>query len=373
MRVPPTAAILLLMLSTAAVASEPFADAQRRGIGVAIRSFMTEREAPSVSLAIMKDGKLAFSQAWGLSDLENFVPAEEETIYRIASVAKPMTAAAVLQLAQEGKIDLFAPVQGYVSAFPQRYGAVTIRDLLRHTSGVRHYKPGEFGTTRRCGELAEALEIFGADAMEHAPGERITYSSHGYVLLGLALENVIGKSFPDLMEERIFAPAGMVATRTDDPQVIIPNRARGYAKAADGGVRNADLVDTTCRIPAGGLVATAGDVARFGGALLEGRLLENDWLVMMTSSQLPPETVARTLEFLGAPPGYEPPGFGFGWALGTEKNGKAVWHGGNQQGATSVLYLVPDEQLVIAILSNLGGQGDAMVALADEIAVITQQ
>jgi serine beta-lactamase-like protein LACTB, mitochondrial len=366
------AAALLSMVAHAGVAAERLTASQQDTIASAVASFMTGRTAPSVSLSVMIDGELEFSEAYGLADLENFVPAQEETVYRVASVAKSMTATAILQLAQDGTIDLSAPIQRYVPIFPARYGEVTVRDLLRHTSGVRHYRAGEFGSTRRCETLAEGLEIFVADAMEHPPGERVTYSSYGYVLLGIALENLTGKSFPDLMHERVFAPAKMVATRSDDPRALVANRARGYVKAEGGGVRNADLVDTTCRIPAGGLVATARDVAMFGRALLEGRLLEKEWVARMMASQLPAETVTRTLEFHGIPPEHQPPGFGFGWALGTETHEAAVWHGGNQQGATSILYLLPDQQIVIAILSNIQGQGEAITALADEIAVITQ-
>lgn len=363
------AALLLLSAGTRLAAGEPKSPSSDL-VTAEVKRFMSRYEAPSVSIAIMQNGELVLAEAFGLADVENFVPAEDETMYRIASVTKPMTAAAVLQLAESRRLDLDAPIQRYVEKFPAKYGAIAVRDLLRHTAGVRHFKEGEFATTRRCEQLEESLQIFAADAIEHAPRERVTYSTYGYVLLGLAVENVSGMKFGEYMKKHLFTPAGMTSTRTDDYRALVPNRARGYMKSEAGSIRNADLVDTSCRIPGGGLISTATDVARFGNALMTEKLLSRASVAMMTAPQVPAETVKRTLAFLKAPAGYEPPGFGYGWAIGTPGNRTSVWHGGNQQGTTSMLYLIPEKRQVIAILSNIEGEGDAIVALADSVAAI---
>jgi serine beta-lactamase-like protein LACTB len=337
-----------------------------------MRDFMTTTGAPSVSVAVARDGKLVFEDARGLADLENSVPATTSSMYRLASVTKPMTAVAVLQLAASGKLSLDDRVQKYVPAFADAHGAVTIRDLLRHTGGIRHYKAGEFAATRHCNQLAEGLPVFASDPMANAPGEFITYSSYGYVLLGLAIERASGATFADYLHSNVFVPARMQRTKPDDVHAIVPHRVAGYTKRSDGSLRRADLVDTSCRMPAGGLLATASDVARFGIALLDGKLLAETSRAQMMTSQVPEETVRRTLDHLKAPPGYKPAGMGFGWSIGTERHPDAVLHGGNQQGATAMLFLVPKRRLVIAILSNLEAQGSAITLLAERIASLAE-
>lgn len=366
--------VLPLVLSLAAAWAAADAAAlvveNERRVAAAVASFMARVEAPSASVAVAKGGEVVFSRAWGLADLENLVPAEEETVYRIASVAKPLTAVAVLQLVAAGELDLAAPIRRYLPSFPERYGEISVRELLTHTGGIRHYAPGEFASTRRCEELAEGLDAFLGDAVASSPGEVFNYSTYGYVLLGLAIENAAGTRYIDYLRERVLEPAGMARTRADDLQAIVPNRAAGYAKAADGGVRNADLVDTSCRIPGGGLVAPAEDLVRFGIALLDGKLLDPSLVREMTSPQVSAEIHARTLRHLDLPADFEPPDIGYGWAIGTAKNPAAVYHGGNQQGATSMLYLLPAEELTVAVLTNIEGEGEAITELAEEIAAV---
>ena len=334
----------------------------------AIRTFMTTAGAPAVSVAISKDSEVIYSRAFGLADVENSVPATRSSVFRIASVSKPLTATAVLQLVDAGRIDLDAPIQKYVPSFPDRYQGVTVRDLLRHTGGIRHYKGDEFASTRHCGSLAEGMEIFAGDAMANAPRAMITYSSYGYVLLGLAIESVSGMPYSEYVRRRILGPARMTRTRVDDIHAVVANRAAGYRRGSDGSLERPDLVDTSCRVPAGGFLSTAEDLARFGTALLSGRLLPERQLSEMMKSQLTAEIVSRTLAALHAPPDFHPPGLGFGWSIGTAKHPDAVLHGGNQQGATAMLYLIPKRSLVIAILTNIEGEGDRITTLADDLA-----
>lgn len=367
------AAAPLPLSASAALAERESPESREARVSAAVQRFMATAGAPSTSVAIARNGAVTFRDAWGLADLENFVPAKPETVYRTASVAKPMTAVAILQLVDQGRIDLDAPVQRYVAAFPSRYGGVTIRDLLRHTGGIRHYRGDEFASTRHCSELSEALAIFADDALENEPGELITYSSYGYVLLGLAVEGATGSRFDEYMRTHVFEAARMRRTRGDDIRAVIHNRAAGYTGDGAGGIRNADLVDTSCRVPAGGLVASAEDLARFGAALLGGRLLKPELVAQMMQSQLSDELVRRTLRHMKAPPDARPPGLGLGWAIGTEKHPEAVLHGGNQQGTTSMIYLLPAEQIVVAILTNIEGKGAEITELAENLAELARE
>lgn len=231
-----------------ASAQVPLDDQRRDRVEAAITAFMLRSEAPGLSIAVVEDEAIVFEKGYGFADLENFAPAIAATVYPTASLAKPITAVAVMQLAENGKIDLDAPIQRYVPGFPQKTSTITVRDLLRHTGGVRQQKPDDFDG-RHCDTLSDALGAFAADPLEHRPGERFRYSNHGYILLGLAVERVSGMRFVDYVRASVFEAAGMRHTRADDPHAIIPNRADGYAKTKAGELRKVDWVDTSCWIP----------------------------------------------------------------------------------------------------------------------------
>lgn len=331
-----------------------------------VRTQRTTR-APGITVAVARDRRIVYSRSFGLSDVENDVRATAASEYRTASVAKPFTATAVLSLVETHKLELDRSIRDYVTELPATFDSVTVRDLLRHTGGVRHYRnDAEFVTTRHCDSLTQALAIFASDPLEHRPGERITYSSWGYVLLGLAVERASGMRYADYVRKAIFVPAQMTATRLDNV-TIIPHRARGYRRTGkDNMLVNAPPVDLSCRVPAGGFVSTSEDLVRFASALNAGELVSRQSVQEMMRSQLSAEVVARTLAVLKAPAGFKPPGLGFGWAV--EPDGSAVYHGGNQPGFTSMLYDVPSKHLSVAIMTNLEGVGDELTELARGIA-----
>lgn len=336
----------------------------------AVTAFMSRLNVPGLSIAVVADNQLRWQQGYGLADLENFVPAKANTVYRLASVSKPITAVAVMQLVEKGKIDLDAPVQKYVPSFPQKSYPITIRELLTHTSGIRHYKGDEENSTRYYKNLTEALDIFKNDALEHEPGLKFTYTTYGYTLLGVVVENVSGMKFTDYLRENIFQPAGMTHTRADAVHDIIPNRARGYVKTDKGELSNAGLADTSYKIPGGGLVSTVEDMAKFSIAVQNGTLLKKGMFEQMSASQIKKEVLERTSASLKLPAGTELPSYGFGWIIGTEKRKDAVWHGGIQQGVTTLVYLLPKEKFAVVVLMNLEGEGAAIENFGDQIADI---
>jgi CubicO group peptidase (beta-lactamase class C family) len=361
-------AIVEMLLAPSLALAQPAGLARTRRLDSLIMATRQRVGAPGLSVAIASDGRIRYSRSFGLADVENDVPATAGTEYRTASVAKPFTAAAVLQLVEAGKVALDSSIRAYVRGLPTAYDRVTLLDLLRHTSGVRHYRDeAEFVTTRHCDSLYDALAIFAADPLEHAPGEKITYSSYGYDLLGLAVEHASGRRYADYEQSAVFDRAGMRHTVLDDPR-IIPHRARGYTRTKGGELRNAPAVDLSCRVPAGGFVSTAEDLARFAIALDTGALLDAHWRAEMTRSHLTPDMIARTLAGLQVPPGFRPPGMGFGWAI--EPDGSAAYHGGNQPGFTSMLYYLPSRHLSVSIMTNLDDVGDELTELARRLAAL---
>jgi CubicO group peptidase (beta-lactamase class C family) len=279
-----------------------------------------------------------------------------------------------MQLVERGKIDLDVPVQNYVPSFPLKTYPITIRDLLRHTSGIRHYKGDEEENfTHYYSSLTEVLNIFKADALEHEPGVKFTYSTYGYVLLGTVVESASGMKFADYLRENIFKPAGMSHTRADSVRDIIPNRARGYVKTDKGELSNAGLVDPSYRLPGGGIVSTVEDMAKFAIAVQNGTLVKKETFQKMSASQVKKEVWDQTFASQKIPTGKELPSYGFGWIIGTEKRKDAVWHGGIQQGVTTLVYLLPKQNFALVVLMNLEGEGTAIENFGDKIADIILQ
>lgn len=311
---------------------------------------MQRKHIPAVSTAVWAGGGEIWTEAWGLADLENFTPATPATLFRIGSVSKPFTAVAALQLMEEGKLDLEAEIQKYVSGFPQKKWPVTLRQLLCHQAGIRNYGSGEFDSTRHYANLKEALQIFARDPLQQEPGTKYAYSTYGFNLAGAAVEAAAGEPFAEYVRRRILEPAGAERMQPDDVYRVIPYRARGYRAKSDGSVENCALADTSNKLPGGGWLATAADLARFGRALLAGNLLKPETVQAMWT----PQKLANG----------ESTGYGMGWGLYRQESLLVAEHSGTQQGIKSHLLIVPERSLVIAVLTNLEESGAPEIARA---------
>lgn len=330
----------------------------------AITAFRSRLSIPAISVAIVKDNQIVLRRGYGLADLENNVPATADTVYRIASVSKPLAAVAAMQLAEQGKLDLDAPVQKYAPIFPAKPFPITTRQVLAHLSGIRNYKPGEGERTNRYASLTDALAIFKDDPLENEPGTKYGYTTFGYTLLGVVIEGASGMSYSEYLRERVLKPAGMPHTQVDDIYAIISNRARGYSPRVygqfNGNWRNAALMDSSYKIPGGGLVSTVEDLARFAIAVQNAVLIKRDTFEQMSRNQ-------KTRD------GQET-GYGYGWYVGRREGREpdgSVWHGGVQQGFTSDLWILPGKKFAVVILTNLEGGGRlGLATLANNLAAI---
>lgn len=347
--------------SPPAVASpSPLAATAVQAVEAAITETMAAQKIPGLSVAVVTKGQLRWSSGYGQADLENAVPATAETAYRLASVSKPITAVAALQLHEQGKLDLDAPVQRYVPTFPQKPWPVTTRALLAHLAGIRHYGEGEFESTRHYASLTEALAIFQDDPLAHEPGTAYLYSTYGFTLVGTVIEAVAGAPFGEHLRKAVFEPAGMTGARVDDVFEIIPHRARGYRKGPGGVLQNSGLADTSYKVPGGGLCATAPDLARFVVAVWNGTLLR-------------PET-RRLMFAVQKTRGGRSTGYGLGWAVTMGRRGRReVFHRGDQQQVTSLLYTQPERGVGVALFANLEGVATPIFSLARQIAEIVDR
>lgn len=326
----------------------------------AISAQMSRLGIPGLSVAVVVDHKLRWSSGYGLADVENYVPAKATTAYRLGSISKPITAAAVMQLVERGKLDLDAPIQKYCPAFPAKQWPVTARMLLGHLAGVRHYKnDAEYGSTRHYKSVVEGIEMFKDDALLFEPGTKYSYTTHGFAVLGCAVEGASGMSFEDYERENVFKPAGMDRIRVDNVTDIIPNRAQGYQKTQTGELRNSGLADTSYKIPGGGFISTVEDLAKFAMAMQTGVLVKKETLDLMWASQKTRDGKAT--------------GYGMGWGV-SERNGmKEVEHGGAQQRVSTYLYTIPEKGLAVVVMTNLEGIGGGLASLSREIARILIQ
>ena len=329
-----------LAQAAAAVAPAPPARRAIATVQALIDAEMARTLAPGVSIAVSRGGRLVFSEAIGCADLELDAPVSKTTRMRIGSVSKPLTAAALGLLVQQGRLDLDAPVQRYVPDFPQKDWPITTRQLAGHLAGIRHYKPGEFESRTPYGTVREALVVFEKDALLFEPGTKFSYSSYGWNLLSAVLEGASGEKFLDLMQKSVFGPAGMTHTGPDDVAMIVPGRAHFYTRDPEtGAVVNAGFVDNSVKWAGGGFVSTAEDLVRFGNALLEGRLLKPETLRLLWTSQKTAD--GKDTEY------------GMGWTVDKDARGRRrVRHSGGAQGGTANLVIYPDDNLVVAMIVN---------------------
>ena len=318
----------------------------------AVADEMSADSIPALAIAVATNGELLWSAAYGFQDLENFTPAKPVTAFRLALISKPLTAVLALRLASAGRLDLDAPIQSYVPAFPTQGGTVTPRLLLAHLSGVRHYRDySEINAKRHFRRLADALVLFQDDPLIASPGTRFGYTTFGYTLLGAAIEAACGQPFGECLREWVLSPAGMERTAVDDIYALVPNRARGYGRDRSGRVINTDFVDTSNKIPGGGLLSTAEDLVRFALAVQSGKLLNEEMRTSMWTSQTLLDGTTTD--------------YGLGWSI-MQKSPIVVGHGGGQAGATAMLLVDPGRNIVVAVLCNME-QARGLTPFAEQI------
>jgi CubicO group peptidase (beta-lactamase class C family) len=244
-----------------------------------------------------------------------------------------------MKLAEKRQLDLDAPIQKYCPAFPVKPWTITARELMSHLSGIRHYRDDEDTNVRHFSNIVDALVLFKDDPLLQPPGQKFVYSTYGFSVLGCAIEGVSHKDFVSYLRDEVWNPAGMTKTAADDVLALIPHRAQGYKKAANGKIRNSDLADTSNKIPGGGMVATASDLIRFILALQKKTLLSATSMETLYTEQ----TTVKG----------EPTSYGLGWELGRRHGYREIYHGGAQERVSNVLYFIPEKKVGVAILSNL--------------------
>ena len=214
-------------------------------------------------------------------------------VYNIGSLSKAHTAVAVMQLQDQGKISLDDTIQKYVPTYPDTGCAITIKQLMMHRSGIRHYRPSDFADTpgdenmRPFSSLDEAIKLFKDDPLLYKPGEYSSYSSFAINLLQGVIETASGMPFEDYMRQHVWTPAGMLSTAFDLPERVVPHRAKSY-RFVNGRIINNPYGDLTYKFASGGIISTTEDFVRLCVALNVGRLLKRESIALMYDAHLEP-------------------------------------------------------------------------------------
>ena len=352
--------LLVVLAVQATCVSQPAAvarDARFDAARARAHAIACEKLAPNIpgfALAVAVDGKIVWSEAFGYADLAAKRRTTPATQFRIGSVSKPLTADAVAQLYESGKLDLDAPVQRYVPTFPDKGAPITTRLLGGHLAGIRHYNGNEFLLNQRYPTVTSGLAIFANDPLVAPPGTRFSYSSYGFNVISAVVEAASGEQFLAYMNRHVFKPLGMTSTAPDKNDSLIPNRTHFYQRDSSGNFVVAPPVDNSYKWAGGGFLSTAEDLVRFGSAHLQPGWLKPGTLELLMTSQ---HTTSG-----------EATGYGIGWFLGTDTLGhRTAFHGGGSVGGTTAFGIDRDSHVVIALVTNLT---DARLDAGQEIRLV---
>lgn len=305
-----------------------------------IKSYQKNKDIPSISAGLLMNAKTTWTYTTGLADIENNVSATNKTVYRIASISKMMTAVAIMQLVEKGKINLDEDIRKYVSYYPQKKWKFSVRQILTHTSGIRTYNGEEFDNKTNFSSVKDAVMYIADDSLKFEPGTKYLYSTLSYNLLAAAIENVTGQSYFDYMKENIFKPAGMNTTYFDFYNQIIPNRASGYTKNRFRKIENAPLADLTIKFPGGGILSNIDDMLKFAKAIFNNTLIKKSTL----DSMLVPVKLSNG----------ETKNYGLGISIGVDNEKRKFFgHSGAGTGFVSQILFYPDEKIAAVHLMNL--------------------
>ncbi len=340
----------MILAPAVAFAAGPPPEAQARAY---LEELWRSTGTPGISVAVLAQGRLAFSAGVGFADLENMVPATGSTVYNIGSVSKAQTAVAIMQLVEQGKVSLDDPIQKYVPSFPDKGSPITVRHILTHTSGIRHYRATDFPDSednenmKPVATLEEGIRIFKDDPLLFKPGEYYFYSSYAVNLLQGVVEKASGMAFEDYMRKHVWSPSGMYGSAFDVPARIVPRRARGYS-VGNGQIRNYPYGDLTYKFASGGMLSSAEDLVRLGAALNRHVLLKAETVALMYKPMSP---VLQYQE--KGPPQAMESSQGLLWRIAKDDAGRTfVHHCGTVKGFNACLVNYPEQDVVVAILGN---------------------
>lgn len=291
-----------------------------------------------ISIAVIQSGRAVLSTGYGFENQAEGIKASSKTVYRLASISKTITAVCVMQLVEQGKLNLDAPITDSVPEWPQDKPKITLRQILSHTSGIRHYQPGKPDATFEHMTTAQSINRFKDDPLLFNPGEKYSYSTHAFTVAARAVETASGMSFQEYVDKNIRAKLGTTTLNLEDlTKPVVPNRSICYQALGNPPKTSAvaRLEDNSWKYGGGGFESSAADLAKYGRAVLDAQLLGKS---------------SRDAMWTPDPNGPNK-SYALGWALPSPG---VLGHGGAQQGCRTMLVIHPQSKTVVVVMSNVG-------------------
>lgn len=309
----------------------------------ALFNSLIKADSPGAALLVAREGKILLEKAYGLASVEHHVPVTPETKFRIGSISKQFTAAAILKLAEEGKLNVQDKLSKFIPDYP-RGDEVTIHHLLTHTSGIHSFtsKP-EFIQSVTVGANAEDhIKSFKNDPYDFDPGQRWLYNNSGYFLLGYIIEKMSGDSYGDYLRKTFFEPLGMRSTGVHEVTAILDHEATGYSFGG-GTLKKSLNWDMSKAGGAGALYSTVGDLYRWNEAVFNGKVLtEASRKAAFTPVKTADQDALQSRDT----------GYGYGWSVQKLRGLEEIGHGGGLNGFVSYLLRLPQKKFTVAVLVN---------------------
>jgi serine beta-lactamase-like protein LACTB len=318
--------------------------ALQSALETALRAEFEAQGLVGLAAAVVRDGKVAHELYLGHADRAANVHVDAHTLFRWASISKPVTAVAAMQLVLAEKLDLDRDVRTYVPEFPEKPWPLTARQLLCHQGGVVHYTNGkvvrtdaQYDREHPFEDVVLALDQFKASDLVAEPGTTYAYTTHGYMLLGAVVERAGGERFADQVRRRVAEPAGMTSFQPDYQWVDIPHRAVGYRRLGEA-ILPTTNTDVSWKLPGGGFISNVGDLARFAAALMGDTLLPADTRERMWTNQSTRDG-KRT-------------GYGLGFGVSNVDGERRIAHSGSQEKTRTLMQLFPKDRVAVVLMTN---------------------
>lgn len=354
------AAVVLLQLPAGAVLADTVVPVAEQALSAQLDALIAphyKANGPGASVLVTRNGKPVLRKAYGMANLEAKVAMQPDAVMRVGSITKQFTAVAIMLLVDEGMLSVTDPITKFFPDYPAHGKTITIEHLLTHTAGIPNYtSKRSFGTSMgRDMSVQQMVDSFKNDPLEFEPGTRYAYSNSGYFVLGAIIEKLSGQPYAKFIEQRIFVPLAMTHTAYEGHERAQGLRAVGYSKSWLG-FKPATAISMTQPFSAGAIVSTVDDLGRWHQAIAAGKLLTPaSWAKVHTSYKLADG---------------KPTHYGYGWNVSTLRDLPSYAHGGDINGFAAYALSLPQEQVVVAVLSNADSGSANVTQLANKAAAI---
>lgn len=294
---------------------------------------------PGATVLIARNGQVIYKKAFGMANMELAVPMQADNVFRIGSLTKQFTAIAILQLMEQGKLNLQDEITRFIPDYPTQGNKITIEHLLTHTSGIRNHNaiPDTVQRYKLDFTPKEMIDYFKGQPIRFTPGSRYEYSNSGYTLLGYIIEKITGKTYAQYLEENFFKPLDMTGSLYASDTKLVKNRANGYIKTKNG-FENSAYMSMTQPYAAGSIQSTVDDLFKWNQAVTSYKLVKKETLDRAWSRyKLNDGSLIN---------------YGYGWRMGYIQESQSVWHAGLVSGSITMALYLPKEDVFVTVLSN---------------------